>query len=164
MNEIFTRVSTRNFKADNVENKFIVKILRAAMASPSAANQQPWEFFVIRNKNLIEKLGNITPFSKPAGKAPVIIIPCYRKNNLLVPEMVLIDMAICSENILLEAEALNLGAVMIGIAPFNDRMKDVAKIINLPENLEPFMLIPVGYPVNKHPQEDRYEPSKIHEI
>ena len=79
-------------------------------------------------------------------------------------EMVLIDMAICSENILLEAEALNLGAVMIGIAPFNDRMKDVAKIINLPENLEPFMLIPVGYPVNKHPQEDRYEPSKIHEI
>ena len=75
-----------------------------------------------------------------------------------------IDMAIATENILLEAETLGLGAVMLGIAPFEDRMQKVADILKLPANFKPFTIIPVGYPLNKHPQEDRYEPAKIHVI
>ncbi|MBQ3457790.1 MAG: nitroreductase family protein, partial [Synergistaceae bacterium] len=59
---------------------------------------------------------------------------------------------------------LGLGAVMIGIAPLPERMKAVAEILNLPDNIKAFTIIPVGYPVNKKPQEDRYEPSKIHTV
>ena len=164
MNAIFTRVSTRNFEARDVENGLIVKILRAAMAAPSAVNQQPWEFYVTRDREIIEKLSRATPYTTPAKNAPVVIVPCYRTDNLAVPEMVQIDMAIATENILLEAEELGLGAVMLGIAPFEDRMKYVGEVINLPENFRAFTIIPVGYPKNKHPQEDRYEPSKIHTI
>ena len=164
MNAIFTRVSVRQFEDKEVPNGLIVKILRAAMASPSAVNQQPWEFYVTTDKELIEKLSQVTPYTTPAKNAPVVIIPCYRTNNLAVPEMAQIDMAIATENILLEAEELGLGAVMLGIAPFDDRMKAVEKILNLPENFRAFTLIPVGYPKNKHVQEDRYEPSKVHTI
>ena len=164
MNAIFTRTSTRNFKPDKVESKYIIKIIRAAMAAPSACNQQPWEFWVSDDPEVNEKLSQVTPYATPAKNAPVVIVPCYRTNDLTVPEMVNIDMAICAENILLEAEELGLGAVMLGIAPFEERMNDVADILKLPENFRPFTIIPIGYPLIKHPQEDRYEPSRVHTI
>ncbi|MBQ6772441.1 MAG: nitroreductase family protein [Synergistaceae bacterium] len=164
MNPIFTRVSTRQFESRNVESKYIIKILRAAMAAPTATNQQEWEFYITEDREIISRLSQVTPYAKPAANAPVVIVPCYDVNALKVPEMADIDMAIACENILLEAEALGLGAVMLGIAPFEDRMQEVSQILKLPENFRAFMIIPVGYPVNKHPQEDRYEPSKIHVI
>lgn len=161
---IFTRVSTRQFESRKVESKYIIKILRAAMAAPSAVNQQPWEFWVSDDPEINARLSQVTAYATPAKNAPVVIVPCYRTNDLIVPEMVNIDMAICAENILLEAEDLGLGAVMLGVAPFEDRMDEAARILKLPENFRPFMIIPIGYPLNKHPQEDRYEPSKVHTL
>ena len=78
--------------------------------------------------------------------------------------MAQIDMAIATENILLEAESLGLGAVMLGIAPFEERMKAVEEILNLPENFRAFTIIPIGYPKHKREQEDRYEPSRVHTV
>ena len=63
-----------------------------------------------------------------------------------------------------EAEELGLGAVMIGIAPIPERMDAVAEILGLPENFKAFTIIPVGWPLNKRPQEDRYEPARIHTL
>ena len=164
MDAIFTRTSTRQFEAREVENKYIIKILRAAMAAPSAMNQQPWEFYIVTDKNIISKLAKATPYSSPAGNAPVNIVACYNTDTLKVPAMAHIDMAIATENILLEAETLGLGAVMLGIAPDEERMKAVEDILNLPKNFRAFTIIPIGYPKNKHAQEDRYEPSKIHTL
>lgn len=164
MDAIFSRVSTRQFEDKPVERGLLIKILRAAMASPSAVNQQPWDFWLVEDREIITKLSQVTPYTTPAKNAPAVIVPCYRTNDLAVPEMVQIDMAIATENILLEAEALGLGAVMLGIAPFEDRMKEVEAILNVPENFRAFTIIPVGYPKNKHAQEDRYEPSKVHVI
>ena len=164
MNAIFTRTSTRQFESRPVESKYIIKILRAAMAAPSAMNQQPWEFYVITDKDIISRLSQVSPYSKPAANAPVVIVPCWNTDNLKAPLMVQIDMSLAVENILLEAAYLGLGAVMLGIAPIPELMQAVAEILKLPENFKPFTIIPVGYPVNKHPQEDRYEPSRIHTL
>ena len=164
MDAIFSRVSVRQFEDKPVERGLLIKILRAAMAAPSAVNQQPWEFWLVEDKEIITKLSQVTPYAAPAKNAPVVIVPCYRTNDLLAPMMVQIDMAIATENILLEAETLGLGAVMLGIAPVEDRMKAVEEILHIPENFRAFTLIPVGYPKNKHAQEDRYEPSKIHVV
>ena len=164
MDAIFSRVSVRQFEDKPVERGLLIKILRAAMAAPSAVNQQPWEFWLVEDKEIITKLSQVTPYAAPAKNAPVVIVPCYRTNDLLAPMMVQIDMAIATENILLEAETLGLGAVMLGIAPVDDRMKAVEEILHIPENFRAFTLIPVGYPKNKHAQEDRYEPSKIHVV
>ena len=164
MNAIFTRTSTRNFEARPVESKYIIKILRAAMAAPSAMNQQPWEFWVITDKDIITRLSQVSPYAKPAANAPAVIVPCWNTDTLKVPMMVQIDMAIAAENILLEAEELGLGAVMLGIAPIPELMNAVAEILNLPDNYKAFTIIPIGWPVSKRPQEDRYEPAKIHTL
>ena len=164
MNAIFTRTSTRNFESRPVESKYIIKILRAAMAAPSARNQQPWEFWVTDDKDIIARLSEASPYAKPVKNAPVAIVPCYRTEGLAAPMMAEIDMAMATQNILLEAEELGLGAVMIGIAPIPERMNAVAEILKLPENYKPFTIIPIGWPVNKRPQEDRYEPAKIHTL
>ena len=164
MNAIFTRVSVRKFENRDVPNGLIVKILRAAMAAPSAVNQQPWEFYVTKDKEIIEKLSGVTPYTAPAKNAPAVLVPCYRINDLREASMVEIDMALATENILLEAEELGLGAVMLGIAPIKARMEAVGEILNLPENFRAFTIIPIGWPESRHAQEDRYEPSKIHTI
>ncbi len=164
MNAIFTRTSTRNFEPRPVESKYIIKILRAAMAAPSAMNQQPWEFWVTDDKDIITRLAQVSPYAKPAANAPVVIVPCWNTENLKVPVMAQIDMALATENILLEAEDLGLGAVMLGIAPDTERMNAVAEILKLPENFKAFTIIPIGWPVNKRPQDDRYEPAKIHTL
>ena len=110
---IFTRTSTRNFESRPVESKYIIKILRAAMAAPSACNQQPWEFWVTDDKEIIARLSEASPYAKPVKNAPVAIVPCYRTDGLAAPMMAEIDMAMATQNILLEAEELGLGAVMI---------------------------------------------------
>lgn len=161
---IFTRVSTRQFEPRKVDSKYIIKILRAAMAAPSACNQQPWEFWVTDDPDVIARLSQVSPYAAPVKNAPVVIVPCYRTDALIAAPMVEIDMAMSTQNILLEAEELGLGAVMIGIAPIEERMKSVEEILKLPANIRAFTIIPIGYPVNKHPQEDRYEPSRVHTL
>ena len=71
MANLFTRVSIRKFQDKKIEKKDLEYILRAAMAAPSAGNQQPWEFYVVENREVLKQLGESSPFSAPAGKAPV---------------------------------------------------------------------------------------------
>lgn len=162
MNAIFTRTSVRQFEDREVEQEKIEKILQAAFASPTAKNQQAWEFYVVTNKEILQKLSTASPFATPAANAPAAIVICYRKENLRVPEKVEIDCAIATENIWLECEELGLGGVMLGIAPEEDRMKAVEEILNIPENLRAFTIFPFGYPKNKKPQKNRYDENKIH--
>ncbi len=162
MNAIFTRTSIRQFEEKEVEQEKIEKILQAAFASPTAKNQQAWEFYVVTNKEILQKLSTASPFATPAANAPAAIVICYRKENLRVPEKVEIDCAIATENIWLECEELGLGGVMLGIAPEEDRMKAVEEILNIPENLRAFTIFPFGYPKNKKPQKNRYDENKIH--
>ena len=61
MDSIFHRVSIRKFQDKPVEPEKIEKLLRAAMAAPSAGNQQPWEFYVVTNRDLIQKLAATSP-------------------------------------------------------------------------------------------------------
>lgn len=164
MNAIFTRTSVRSFEERAVEPEKLEKIMRAACASPSATNQQPWEFYVVTNKEILQRLGKVTPYTTPAAKAPAAVVVCYNKDKLRVPEMADIDCAIATENIWLECEALGLGGVMLGVAPFKDRMDDLGKILNLPENLAAFTIFALGYPKNKQPQKDRYDENKIHYV
>lgn len=163
MNSIFHRTSIRTYKQQHVESEKITKLLKAAMAAPSAGNQQPWEFYVITNQDIIARLSACSPYSGCAKNAPVVIVPCCR-SQATFPENVLMDVSAASENILLEADTLELGAVWLGIAPVEDRMNAVKDVLSLPEQLVPFCLIPVGYPEIVRPQQDRYDESRVHYI
>lgn len=146
MNSIFKRASVRSYKNTQVEDSKLELLIRAAMAAPSAGNQQPWEFYVVKDKDVLRQLSAATPYAGCAKNAPAAIIPCYRKEGLRFSEYAQIDMSICCENILLEATELGLGAVWLGIAPIEERMKAVEEILHIPQNLAAFAIIPVGYP------------------
>ena len=164
MNAIFTRTSVRSYEERSVENEKIEKILKAAMAAPSAMNQQPWEFYVVTNKEALQKLSEVSPYAKMTANATVAIVVCGRKENLIVPELVDVDLSLATENILLEIEEQGLGGVMLGIAPFAERMEKAAKAISLPDNLSVFTIIPFGYPAKKNPQQDRYDELRVHYV
>lgn len=91
----------------------------------------------------------------------MVFVPCYRK-ECIAPLYAEIDLSASVENLLLEADALGLGAVWMGVAPVKDRMEAVGKIISLPEELSAFAIVPCGYPAEERKQQDRYEESRVH--
>lgn len=163
MNEIFHRTSIRKYLNKPVEDVKIEKILRAAMAAPSAGNQQPWEFYVVTDSETLEKLAQTSPYAGCTASAPLAFVACYRTDCRL-PDYAQIDMSASVENLLLEADALGLGAVWLGIAPLAERMQAVQSVLNMPENLAAFAIIPCGYPESVHPQQNRFEAQRIHYV
>lgn len=165
MNAIFHRVSVRKYQKKLVEKEKIKTMLRAAMAAPSACNQQPWEYYVVTNKEIIQELSKTSPYAGCAANAPLVFIACYRDlKGIIAPSYREIDLSASVENLLLEADELGLGAVWIGIAPQEERMADVRKVINLPEELHAFALIACGYPMEERGQQDRYDKNRVHYI
>jgi len=165
MNAIFHRVSIRKYQNKPVEQEKITKMLLAAMAAPSACNQQPWEYYVVTNKETIQELSTTSPYAGCAKEAPLVFVACARKNEgIIAPSYINIDMSASVENLLLEADELGLGAVWMGIAPGEERMAAVAKVIELPEHLYAFALISCGYPGEERLQQNRYEESRVHYI
>ena len=161
MNSIFHRISVRKYEERAVESEKIEMMLKAAMAAPSACNQQPWEFYVVTDKELIGQLSEASPYAKCAKEAPVVFVPCFRSEGI-APEYFNIDMSAAVENLLLEADALGLGAVWMGISPDEGRMEAVRKVLDIPANLNAFALVPCGYPAEEREQENRYEESRVH--
>ena len=115
MDSIFHRVSIRKFQDKPVEPEKIEKLLRAAMAAPSAGNQQPWEFYVVTNRDLIQKLAATSPYTSCAKNAPVLIVSAYRE-DVIFPMYAQIDLSIANENLWLETDALGLGGVWLGFS------------------------------------------------
>lgn len=163
MNSIFHRTSVRRYLDKAVETDKIEKLMRAAMAAPSAGNQQPWEFYVVTEKKKLEALATTSPYAGCTKDAPVAFVACYRK-KCMMPEYAQIDLSASVENLLLEADSLELGAVWLGIAPLEDRMKKVKQVLSIPEDLEAFAIIPCGYPVKLNEQQNRYEENRIHKL
>lgn len=162
MNEIFHRVSIRKYESKPIEREKLVQILRAGMQAPSTGNQQPWEFYIVTRPESIEALSKSHIYAGCAAGAPMLIVPVYRKEGLWLPEYAQIDMAIAQENMWLETDSLGLGGVWLGVAPQRERMDAVAKILNLPNNVEAFSIFALGYPAEQKTQENRYDESRIH--
>lgn len=163
MESIYHRVSIRRFQDRPVEKEKTDAILRAAMQAPSAANQQPWEFYVVTNRDKIQALAGSHPYAGAAANAPVVIVPVYRKECPL-PMYAEIDLAIALENMWLETDAQGLGGVWMGVAPLEDRMKAVERILDIPDHLRAYALFPLGYPAEIRQQQDRWDAARIHYV
>ena len=96
MDIIFHRISVRKYKDKPVEEEKIKSILKAAMQAPSATNQQPWEFYVVTNKDKLKELSQVSPYAKMTATAPVAIVSAYRK-VCTIPEYAQIDLSIATK-------------------------------------------------------------------
>jgi len=161
---IHSRKSVRNFTGQAVGKDVLDKILKAGMAAPTAVNKQPWSFVVVTDRKTLDDLKDGLPHTKMLDKAGAAIVVCaipekaYEKKV----EFAVIDSTCASENILLAAEALGLGAVWTAAYPYNDRMDFVRKTLNIPDNVIPLNVIPIGYPAGADKPKDKYKPENIH--
>ena len=162
MENILTRRSIRKFKSNHVTNDMITQILKAAMAAPSAANKQTWEFIIIKDRKTLDSIPEIHPFAKMAEEAPVAILVCGNTNRSDGRGFWVQDCAAATQNILLAANSLGLGSVWCGIYPKEDLTEAFKKKFHLPEKIFPVSFIPIGYPAEEKEPSDRYDEHKIH--
>ena len=106
MDEIFTRTSVRSFSEQMPTDGQIEQILKAAMQAPSAANQRPWEFYVVKNRQLLSLLSGVSSYGDNIKDAPLAIVICFKEGELKVPAYVPFDCACAAMNIRLCVEGL----------------------------------------------------------
>jgi nitroreductase len=159
---IMTRRSVRKFTSGEVGDDLVDKLLRAAMQAPSANNGQPWHFIVIRDRVILDEIPSFHPFAQMVKQAPLAILVCADTRDARSPDYWVLDCSAATENLLLAAHALDLGAVWLGIHPRQERMEKIIPLVNLPEGVKPLALVAIGIPAEHHPFADRFKPERIH--
>lgn len=156
LDAIHTRRSVRQFTADEVTEQQAERLMRAAMAAPSAANQQPWRFVLVRDAETRAKLAEATPYAAPVGRAPLVIVVLADTSVEKFPGNWPLDCAAAVENLLLAAHASGLGAVWLGVHPDSQREAAVGALVSAPKGFRVFCMIAVGTPQSDGPVVDRY--------
>ncbi|QEC66253.1 nitroreductase family protein [Panacibacter ginsenosidivorans] len=158
------RKSVRNYTGEQVTKKDIDKILHAAMAAPAAIHMLPWKFIVVTDPEKLKVLANGLPFAKMLPKAGTGIIVCAVPGEAALgnEDFAIIDCACASENILLAAEALGLGAVWTAVYPNKELMDFIRKELNIPRHVIPLNVIPVGHPAGDESAQNKYNAKNIH--
>jgi nitroreductase len=159
---ILSRRSIRKYTDRAVAEELVIELLRAAMAAPSAGNQQPWEFIVVRDRDLLESISRSQPYAGMTRDAQVAIVICADVTREKHPGFWVEDCAAATENLLLAAHMAGLGAVWLGYHPVEDRVAVIRKLFGLPETIVPFAVVPIGYPAEQPSPADRFDPARVH--
>jgi len=160
LNTIYSRRSVRSFTGEAVPRESLAKIVRAAMAAPSAVNIQPWSFVVVTKRETLDELCDKLPYAKMLDKAGAAIVVCgipdFSKDYWVM------DCSAASENILLACHALGLGAVWTAVYVDKERIANVRNILHIPENIIPLNVIPIGVPKEKGKALEKFKEGNIH--
>lgn len=159
---ILTRRSVREFTEKAISDDDLITVIKCAMYAPSAGNQMPWHFIVIKNKNTMEKIMEFHPYASmlESAKAAIAVVAdtSIEKHKGYWVQ----DCSSAVQNLLLSSHALGLGSVWLGIYPREERIKKLSELLNLPENVIPLAVVAIGYPAKKIEQPDRFQQDRIH--
>lgn len=161
---LMTRTSIRSFTDRPVSADTIEMLLRAGMAAPTAVNKQPWHFVVITDRAKLDELGGNGRQSQMWQESTLAIVVCGNMEKALegpAQAFWVQDCSAATENILLAAHALGLGAVWTGCYPMEERMANVSQVLNLPEHIVPLCVIVMGYPNEQPEPKDKWKVENI---
>lgn len=162
---LFKRRSVRKFTQEEVSEKDIDFLMHAAMSGPSAVNMKPWEFYVVTGRDKLEKLHGASRFTNM--DAPLAVVVCGNKSKTLplgLGEFWVQDCSAATENILLAATDIGLGAVWCGIYPNKGAVKKVSEALDLKNKHIPLNIIYIGHPAQEPEPRDQYSEKNIHRI
>jgi len=159
---ILSRRSIRKFSGKTVNESAIETLLKAAMSAPSAHNQQPWEFVVITNRDILDSIPSYHPYSKMLLQAPAAIMVCGRTEGLPEEGFWPQDCSAATQNILVAANSLGLGSVWLGIYPNQELVENSRKVCGIPSGITPFCFVALGYPAEEKGPSKRFDPDRIH--
>ena len=159
-----TRTSIRQYTDQPVEQEKVEAMLRAGMAAPTAVNAQPWHFVVINDKTKLNELAAANPRARMLKTAPLAIVVCGDMTKAMEGKgqaYWIQDCSAATENILLAAHALGLGAVWTGVYPMEDRMQPISETLKLPASIIPLCTIVIGYPAEQPKPKDKWKSENI---
>lgn len=159
MENIFSRKSVRKYLPKPVEKEKLELLLKAGMAAPSGKDTRPWELLVINDRSVLDSMAAALPYAKMLKEAPMAIVVC---GDTTKSSYWYLDCAAATQNILLAAEALGLGAVWTATYPYPERMEVVKKYTGIPDEIHSLCVIPVGYPAIPYSPKDKWNPAKVH--
>lgn len=162
MNAIFQRRSIRKYTEQDISEELIEKLLSAAMSAPSAGNERPWHFIVVKDKARLAKISEVSPYAGMTKNARLAIVVCGDLTQERFKGFWVQDCSAATQNILLEVTDNNLGAVWLGIYPLQERIEYLQKLFSLPGHIIPFSVIPIGHPAQAPDAPDRYDGSRVH--
>jgi len=158
---LLKRRSIRRYSVNPVDKSDIRLMLKAGMYAPSARNEQPWHFIVIDDRGLLDKIRKVHPYASMLSGAALAILVCGDEKLELSKDYWPVDCAAATQNILLAAFALGLGAVWLGVYPRPERQSSIREVFNLPAFVHPFSLISVGHPAEEKGMPDRFKEDRI---
>ncbi len=159
---ILTRRSVRDYTDEQVSETAIKTLLEAAMSAPSAGNQQPWQFIVINDRKLLDQIPNIHPYAKMLKKARLAILVCGDLEREKHKDFWVQDCSAATQNILIAARAIGLGAVWVGVHPREKRAEGIGELLKIPKQIIPFSLISIGCPAREQKAATRFDQKRIH--
>ena len=162
MDPVLMRRSIRKYLNTPIEQEKVTRLLKAAMAAPSADDERPWHFVVITDRERLDELTKLHPYAHFVASASVAILVCGDESLQKIHGFWVQDCSAATENILIEAVILQLGAVWTGIYPVEGRVQGVRQLMNIPDHIVPFSLVSLGYPAEIREPAEKYDVSRVH--
>jgi nitroreductase len=159
---IMTRRSVRRYFNKPVDDVVIGQIVRAGAAAPSAGNQQPWQFIVVKDRALLESIAKDHPYGKMLNEAAFAIVLCMDLKAKHYPDLAGDDCGAATQNMLLACHALGLGACWIGIHHSKERMAFLKDLLNIPDSHSAFSVISAGYTDMTGHDAERFKREMLH--
>ena len=158
---ILARRSVRKYVPEIVEKSRIKILLKSAMYAPSARNEQPWHFIVIDDRDILKRIQQVHPYAGMLGEAAFAILVCGDEHLEKSKGYWPVDCSAATQNILLAAHSIGLGAVWLGVYPRSERQDGIREIFELPGHIHPFSLVSVGVPAEEKEIPDRFKEDRI---
>jgi nitroreductase len=160
---LLQRRSIRKYTKEPVNEDIVHYILRAAMSAPSAGNERPWHFIMIKERASLDQITTFQPHSSMLKEAPMAILVCGDGSLEKYKGFWPLDCAAAMENMLLAACSKGLGSVWLGIYPVQERVESMRKHMGLPSSITPFALMVLGHPNEEKLTNDRFDQTRVHE-
>ena len=165
LHNILQRKSVRAYTDRAVSHEQLDTLIRAAMAAPTGRDMRPWHFIVLEGRHQLSPLAEQLPYAKMLAEAQAAVVVC---GDMSVTDKEgnpsrnwTFDCSAATENLLLQAEAMGLGAVWTGVYPYDERLEAVKQVLHLPDHLITLNVIPIGYPKGDPQPKDKYDPAKV---
>lgn len=158
---IFYRRSIRRFTDQKIDELQIKTLLTAAMYAPSAVNRQPWHFVVIDDPAMMERIMEVHPHARMLNTASHAIVVCGDEQLQHGEGYWVVDCGAATQNLLLAAQTMGLGACWVGLHPREERKIAFSRLLKLPSHIKPFAMVALGYPDERKKRPDRFHPDKV---
>lgn len=158
LSALYARRSVRSYTRRPVGAEELHELLEAAMAAPSANNRQPWQFVAIRERATLDELASVHPYGKMLARAPLAIVVC---GDPSVSSWWVQDCSAATENILIAAAGIGLGAVWIGCHSRPERESAVRRVLGIPDSIGVLSTISIGEPERPTEARTRYDETRV---